>query len=780
MSKLIGQSLGRYHILEQLGEGGMAIVYKAYDTRLESDVAVKVIRIERLAPEILQRAMKRFEREAKSLAQLTHPNLVKVLDYGEYEGQPYLVMPYLPGGTLKQKMKGRPMEWQIAARLLIPIARALDYAHKRGLIHRDVKPSNILITESGEPMLTDFGVAKIIDEEATVDLTGTSAAVGTPEYMAPEQATSKNLDHRADIYALGIVFYEMVTGRRPFQADTPLAVLFKHASESLPRPTQFVPNLPESVEKILLKALAKKPEDRYQNAGEMAQAMESQFGGVMPVAKPRLEPAKPQGSRLRENTRNTLATIDQTDTLSTVDEGATVDDKPIVDAQRRAVKDKKRLTQSGVSRYWAAAVGVIALAGCILFAIFLKSTAIFLAPATEAPTNTVTPTSTNTLTPTKTSTPTPLVFSDFELGLDSSDWPMDSHDASGTNYNSVERVLYPPLSLIWKKTISTMAYIEQITVSGGLVALTGSGPNQDTNQVYMLDIENGNVLWDFTLSSGGGGSMNNAALFGGNKVFFGGQGDTNLYALIANSGNVAWTHPNISGFYASELVTIEDRLYIPDEMNGIVSLTIDGNPIWGDLKGSWGQKVVVGKGLAIGVFSDRGSLVARYIETGIKKWQFDGLTSFFTELVTDGEKIYVNSTDSEIVALDLQTGEIAWRKKLDIQELGGGGELALADRLLCVTIWKDENGKGGISCLDAEDGEIVWSFSAYNEGVLDLAIANGVVYVSSWGDYSLYALNLMNGDPLWSYSLPCDGGDLAIAQGVLYISSCNTIFALGN
>lgn len=281
MSNLIGHSLGRYQILEPLGEGGMAIVYKAYDTRLESEVAVKVIRIERLAPEILQRAMKRFEREAKSLAQLTHPNLVKVLDYGEYEGQPYLVMPYLPGGTLKQKMNGQPMPWQDAARLLIPIARALDYAHKRNLIHRDVKPSNILITESGEPMLTDFGVAKIIDEEATLDLTGTSAAVGTPEYMAPEQATSKNIDHRADIYALGIVFYEMVTGRRPFQADTPLAVLFKQASEPLPRPTLFIPSLPDGVEKILLKALAKRPEDRYQSIGDLASSLDGLLVGTI-------------------------------------------------------------------------------------------------------------------------------------------------------------------------------------------------------------------------------------------------------------------------------------------------------------------------------------------------------------------------------------------------------------------------------------------------------------------------------------------------------------------
>lgn len=271
---MIGNSIGRYHILEQLGEGGMAIVYKAYDTRLETDVAVKVIRTENLAPSILERALKRFEREAKMLAKLTHSNIVKVLDYGDYEGKPYLVMPYLQGGTLKKFLKGQPVPWQDAARLLLPIARALSYAHSEGMVHRDVKPSNILITKTGDPMLTDFGIAKIIDEELTLDLTGSSAAVGTPEYMAPEQVTSKSVDHRADIYALGVVFYEMVTGRKPFMADTPMAVLFKHASEPLPRPRSFVPSLPDVVEKVLLKALAKKKEDRYQSMTDFASTLE--------------------------------------------------------------------------------------------------------------------------------------------------------------------------------------------------------------------------------------------------------------------------------------------------------------------------------------------------------------------------------------------------------------------------------------------------------------------------------------------------------------------------
>ena len=273
MPNLIGQSLGRYHILEQLGEGGMAVVYKAYDTRLESDVAVKVIRTENLPQSGVERALKRFEREAKSLAKLTHPNIVPIIDYGEYEGSPYLVMKYLPGGTLKQRL-GTPMPYQEAARILAPIARALEYAHQHDIIHRDVKPSNILITESGQPMLSDFGVAKILEADETMDLTGTSMGVGTPEYMAPEQVTSKTADARADIYSLGVVFFELVTGRKPFVADTPMAVLFKQASEPLPRPRQFVLGLPEAVEKVLFKALAKKPEDRYQSMGDFAVALE--------------------------------------------------------------------------------------------------------------------------------------------------------------------------------------------------------------------------------------------------------------------------------------------------------------------------------------------------------------------------------------------------------------------------------------------------------------------------------------------------------------------------
>jgi serine/threonine protein kinase len=289
MTDHIGKSFGRYHILEQLGEGGMATVYKAFDTRLERDVAIKIIRKGAFPADHLERILKRFEREAKALARLSHPNIVKVHDYGEQDGSPYLVMEYLPSGTLKQKM-GKPTPWQDAIRILLPIAEALDYAHSHNLIHRDVKPSNILLTEHGQPMLTDFGIAKVLDLEETMELTGTSAAMGTPEYMAPEQTTAKTADHRADIYALGIVLYEMVSGRKPFIADTPMAVLIKHATEPLPRPKEIVPGLPDAVERILIKALAKKPEDRYQTMAELGDAFERVIGSQAgkPVSRGKL------------------------------------------------------------------------------------------------------------------------------------------------------------------------------------------------------------------------------------------------------------------------------------------------------------------------------------------------------------------------------------------------------------------------------------------------------------------------------------------------------------
>jgi len=273
VDNLVNSNIGRYHILEQLGQGGMATVYKAYDTRLERDVAIKVIRTELFGNAIIERILKRFEREAKALARLDHPNIIKVHDYGEYNGAPYLVMQYVRAGTLKERT-GQPMPWKQAVQIILPVARALAYAHNEGILHRDVKPSNILVTSQNEPILSDFGIAKILEDEEGQTLTGTGVGVGTPEYMAPEQGLGKDVDGRADVYALGVVMYELLTGRKPYTADTPLAVLLKQVNDPLPRPRDYVSNLPDEVERVIFKALAKKPEDRYPDMVAFAKSVE--------------------------------------------------------------------------------------------------------------------------------------------------------------------------------------------------------------------------------------------------------------------------------------------------------------------------------------------------------------------------------------------------------------------------------------------------------------------------------------------------------------------------
>ena len=267
-----GESVGRYHILEALGEGGMATVYKAYDTRLEREVAIKFLRTELFGPALLEQLFKRFEREAKALARLSHFHIVKIYDYGDYEDTPYLVMEYVPGGTLKSRM-GKPMAWQDAVALILPVAEGLEYAHQRGVLHRDVKPSNILITESGQPLLSDFGIAKILESEETQAITTTGIGIGTPEYMAPEQCLGLGVDGRSDVYALAVVLYEMITGHKPYTADTPAAVLIKQIHDPLPSPKDYVTDLPVSVENMLVKALAKQPEYRYATMADFMRAM---------------------------------------------------------------------------------------------------------------------------------------------------------------------------------------------------------------------------------------------------------------------------------------------------------------------------------------------------------------------------------------------------------------------------------------------------------------------------------------------------------------------------
>lgn len=268
MKDLTGATLGKYQVLERLGRGGMADVYRAYQPGMDRYVAIKVLH-GHLSEDT--GFIERFKREAQSVGTLRHPNIVQVIDFDAVDDEYYMVMEFVEGDSLKALLSRRgalPVAEAIA--LMVKIADAVGYAHRAGMIHRDLKPANILMTKAGEPILTDFGIAKILSAS---NLTATGVAIGTPAYMSPEAGRGEKVDERADIYSLGVMFYEMVTGSVPFDADTPWAVILKHINEPLPRPTAVLPNLPQSVERIILKSLAKAPSERFQTAADFREAL---------------------------------------------------------------------------------------------------------------------------------------------------------------------------------------------------------------------------------------------------------------------------------------------------------------------------------------------------------------------------------------------------------------------------------------------------------------------------------------------------------------------------
>jgi hypothetical protein len=274
MEDLTGKQLGNYRVIGPLGEGGMAAVFKAFQPGTERYVALKVLPRQFVSDPGF---VARFGQEARLIANLEHSNIVPVYDFGESDGYTFLVMRYVETGTLADVLQAGKVGLGQACHAIGQIGAALDYAHSRGVLHRDVKPSNVLIDGSGNCLLSDFGLAKMA--EGSLHITQTGGILGTPAYMSPEQALGQPLDSGTDVYSLGIILYQMMTRRLPFVAETPMAVLMKHIRDPLPLPRAHDPALSEAVECVILKALAKERSERYQTAGEMARALRAAAGG---------------------------------------------------------------------------------------------------------------------------------------------------------------------------------------------------------------------------------------------------------------------------------------------------------------------------------------------------------------------------------------------------------------------------------------------------------------------------------------------------------------------
>ena len=293
--------IGRYEIKSELGRGGMATVFLAYDPSFERDVAIKVLPQVFLHDNLFRT---RFTREAKMIASLEHSAIVPVYDIGEDGEQPYIVMRYMSGGSLSERLEKQALKLQLTAQITTRLAQALDAAHARQIVHRDLKPGNILFDQYGNAFLSDFGIARL--EQAGTTLTG-GALVGTPAYMSPEQIQGdKPVDGRSDIYALGVLVYQMMTGKQPYRSDTPAKAMMMHILQPVPNILEDQPNLPVECEALIKKAMAKNPDQRFATAGEMAAELEKIAFANASTITPAREPTVVGASTLASSRAETV------------------------------------------------------------------------------------------------------------------------------------------------------------------------------------------------------------------------------------------------------------------------------------------------------------------------------------------------------------------------------------------------------------------------------------------------------------------------------------------
>ncbi|MBI5290623.1 MAG: serine/threonine protein kinase [Chloroflexi bacterium] len=426
-----GKTFGSYQLVAPLGRGGMASVYRGYQQSIDRSVAVKV-----LPPEFLHdpNFSARFVAEARTLARLTHPSILPLYDFGTANDVPYIIMPLMAHGTLAERLGRGPLANAELLRVLTPMASALDYAHTQGVLHRDVKPSNILFDQNDTPFLADFGIAKAV--EATSGLTGTGV-VGTPDYMSPEQARGEQLDGRSDNYALAVVAYQCLTGHALFKATTPMGVMLKHATEPPPPVQQARPDLPAAVDAVMQKSLSKRPADRYATAAEFVRALGASFVSVTSTARP---PSRPPE----------MATVIERPATAARPTPAPLQQHTVMAPAEALAPPAQKKSGAGKWLILGSVIGVAAVLGvCVLGSGLLVGLMNVVSTSTPVPTDTPFPTETPIPIPTDTEVPI-VVATTISIGSDlfyddfsdpNSGWSTFSSDTGAAGYTNDEMSL---------------------------------------------------------------------------------------------------------------------------------------------------------------------------------------------------------------------------------------------------------------------------------------------------------------------------------------------------
>jgi outer membrane protein assembly factor BamB/predicted Ser/Thr protein kinase len=635
--------IGRYELIDEIGRGGMGVVYRAYDAALDRTVALKL-----LAPELASQPgfVARLRREAISAARLRHPHITLLYEFGQAESTAFLAMEYMPGCSLRQLLEAGPLPLERALAILEQIGQALDYAHRMGIVHRDVKPSNILVGQDDHAMLIDFGLAEV--SESTL-LTSDGAVLGTPHYMAPEQAAGRGADARSDQYGLAVVAYELLTGAPPFHGRSATAVVHAHIYELPPPPTEQCPSLPVAINQVLLRGLAKQPQDRYASLGAFVAALRG--------AIPRPEPTPAARSRAR---------------LWWGGAGAVA----LVMALLLGVLLWPGVGRSGDMRLSAQAVprAGVPLPRQVIWA-FVSDPNFVGGSAPVASDDT-------------------LIVGTLDgqvLGIQASSGELRWRTGGG----ATTRLGAPSTGKGLVFVGSADSFVQGLSLSSGkttwqtkIVGVAHAAPTLDGDRlivttdkgyVYLLQAGSGQVIWDRPLAQ----NMQAPSVSAG-RIFL--SAGSTLYALDVNNGVVDWTF-EAPGLITTRPVIAGDMVVVGTERGLLYALRMSDGQLHLRYQASGALLVApAAEDKLIFIADQSGSVAAVSLTNASLLWRFRAGSAILATPLLVGDRLFVGASDGMLYTIDARDGRQITQIKLGgsvVSEpaLGGGLIFVRADRI---------------------------------------------------------------------------------------------------